>query len=112
MHAGYLYLQPGQEPSNCQDVAEAEKAAAEGVCFVLGAGNQGFLGLYDTLHAMFYHGHVACLKYHDTQVLHPRKRADFRLVGLASGEDGLFFVHESCKTSSRAVCLNAQCSVK
>eukprot|EP00892_Ulva_mutabilis_P007721 jgi/Ulvmu1/5320/UM022_0114.1 len=65
--SAYLYLKPGCEPSQGVERRAAQQAAAEGVCCVLGAGNQAFLGLYDVLHTMFLEGHVACLKYHDAQ---------------------------------------------
>eukprot|EP00892_Ulva_mutabilis_P007718 jgi/Ulvmu1/5318/UM022_0112.1 len=56
--SAYLYLKPGCEPSQGVEQRAAQQAAAEGVCFVLGAGNQAFLGLYDVLHTMFHDGHV------------------------------------------------------
>lgn len=63
-----MYLKPGHEPSQGQEEAEARRVAAGGLCFVLGAGNQAFLGIVDTLYAMFRDDHTVCLKYHDTQV--------------------------------------------
>ena len=55
---------------------------------MLGAGNQAFLGLYDAIHTMFHDGHVACLKFHDTQARPPPCSRRFPVSSPISVLDG------------------------
>lgn len=63
-----LYVQPGKPATRGSAYREARSAARDGACVVLGAGNQTFLSMADTLQKMFMHNYPCVLKHHGTLV--------------------------------------------
>lgn len=83
MRAGELFLRPGCELSQGAEYADTHAAPADGVCCVLGGGNQPTIAVLDVVQAMFHGNAVVCLKFHSAQV-RPRQSAVLRSVGSGS----------------------------
>lgn len=63
-----MYVQAGKPATRGKEYEAARAAPRGGACVVLGAGNQAFLGMADTLNKMFLENYPVVLKHHDAQV--------------------------------------------
>lgn len=64
----YLYTQTGKELTQGQEAAKYLSTESAGVAVVLGAGNQGFLSMEDSMYMLFDKNMPVLLKHHPIQV--------------------------------------------